>query len=281
MDSPLVSAEWLVMHAARPDLRLIDARFTLGQAQAGFQAYRDGHIPGAVFLDLERDLCGPVRADRRGGRHPLPDPDVLAAKLGALGVGSSHNLVVYDDPSTGQGFYAAHLRWLLRYLGHDQVRVLDGGLPAWVAAGGVLERVIPLHPNARFRPRPRAEMIVDADAVASRSDHSVLIDSRAGARYRGELEPIDPKAGHIPGAINIDWSAGLNENGRWKTSEEQQARFAGLEGELILYCGSGVSACGNLLALELAGMTDAKLYAGSWSDWISQAERPVATGDEP
>ena len=269
------------MHAADPSLRVMDARFTLGQPQAGFQAYRQGHIPGAVFLDLERDLSGPVRPDRRGGRHPLPNPDVLAAKLGALGVGNSHSIVAYDDPSGGQGFYAAHLRWLLQYLGHERVRVLDGGLPAWVAAGGVLETSIPNHQSARFHPQPRPEMIVDANAVAFRSDQTVLIDSRAGARYRGELEPIDPKAGHIPGAINRDWSAGLNADGRWKTAEEQRARFDGLEGELILYCGSGVSACGNLLALELAGVNNAKLYAGSWSDWVSQPERPVATGDEP
>jgi thiosulfate/3-mercaptopyruvate sulfurtransferase len=285
MNSPIKSAEWLLEHQRDNDVRLADTRFMLGQPEAGVAAYRAGHVPGAVFLDLERDLSSPVQPDKKGGRHPLPDPHVLATKLGALGIGDDHLVIAYDDPSTGQGFYAAHLWWLLRYLGHDRVAVLDGGMPAWVGAGGALETASPEHPNSSFTPRVRPEMVVDADFVASREASTVLIDSRAGARYRGEVEPIDPKAGHIPGARNRDWSAGLGADGRWKSSEAQEERFAdlpgGLESDLIVYCGSGVSAAGNLLALEIAGKSGARLYAGSWSDWVSDESRPVATGEEP
>jgi thiosulfate/3-mercaptopyruvate sulfurtransferase len=281
MNSPLVNVDWLLVHHRDADVRVVDARFALGQPDAGMGAYRAGHVPGAVFLDLERDLSSPVRPDKKGGRHPLPDPDVLAAKLGALGIGDDHLVIAYDDPSTGQGFYAAHLWWLLRYLGHDRVAVLDGGLPAWTNAGGRLEIDVPEHPRLIFTPRVRNEMIVNADFVASRDSSTALIDSRAAARYRGEVEPIDPKAGHIPGAINRDWSAGIGPDGRWKSGDEQRARFDGLERDLIVYCGSGVSAIGNLLALEIAGRTNVRLYAGSWSDWISESSRPVAIGDDP
>jgi thiosulfate/3-mercaptopyruvate sulfurtransferase len=281
MNSPLVDVDWLLGHHRDADVRVVDARFALGQPDAGINAYQAEHVPGAVFLDLERDLSGPVRPDKKGGRHPLPDPDVLAAKLGALGIGDDHFVIVYDDPSTGQGFYAAHVWWLLRYLGHDRVAVLDGGLPAWTKVGGTLETDVPKHLTLIFTPRVQNEMIVDADFVGSRDERTVLIDSRAGARYRGEVEPIDPKAGHVPGAVNRDWSAGLTADGRWKSSDEQHARFDGLEGDLVVYCGSGVSATGNLLALEIAGKTDARLYAGSWSDWVSDETRPVAIGEEP
>ncbi len=280
MNSPLVDVDWLLRHHRDADVRVVDARFALGQPGAGINAYRAGHVPGAVFLDLERDLSSPVRPDKKGGRHPLPDPHALAAKLGALGIGGGHFVIAYDDPSTGQGFYAAHAWWLLRYLGHDRVAVLDGGLPAWTNAGGTLETDVPNHPTVSFTPRVRNEMIVDADFVASRDERTVLIDSRAGARYRGEVEPLDPKSGHIPGAVNRDWSAGLTADGRWKSSDEQRARFDGLENDLIVYCGSGVSATGNLLALEIAGKTNARLYAGSWSDWVSDETRPTATGEE-
>jgi thiosulfate/3-mercaptopyruvate sulfurtransferase len=283
--SALVSAQWLLEHHRDADVRVADARFSLGQPDAGITAYRVGHVPGAVFLDLERDLSSPVRPDKKGGRHPLPDPHALAAKLGALGIGDEHLVVAYDDPSAGQGFYAAHLWWLLRYLGHEGVAVLDGGLPAWIGAGGALETASPEHPRSSFTPRVRPEMVVDADFVGARDASTVLIDSRAGARYRGEVEPIDPKAGHIPGARNRDWSAGLEADGRWKSSTAQQGRFAdlpgGLESDLIVYCGSGVSATGNLLALEIAGKSGVRLYAGSWSDWVSDETRPVATGEEP
>lgn len=267
--NPLVSVAWLLENADKPEIRIVDTRFWLGQPQAGLAAYQTGHIPNAIFLDLETDLSGPKRPDGAGGRHPLPDPDTLAQKLSSLGIGSNHHIVAYDDPSTGQGFYAAHLWWLLRYLGHDNVQVLDGGLAAWTAP---LETSPPTFAPSLFSARVRPEMIVDAHAVATRNGRTVLIDSRAPERYRGEVEPLDRKAGHIGGAQNLVWAAAL-EQGFWKSASEQRQRFSGQD--TIVYCGSGVSACANLLALELAGLGGAKLYAGSWSDWVSDDSRPV------
>jgi thiosulfate/3-mercaptopyruvate sulfurtransferase len=262
---------------------VIDARFLLGQPHAGREAFEAGHLPGAIFLDLERDLSGPKRADGRGGRHPLPDPATLAARLSELGIGDEHLVIAYDDPSTGQGFYAAHVWWLLRYLGHERVGVLDGGLPAWRAAGGPLETDARTQPGTTFTPHVRPELLASAEAVTTRAPGATLVDSRAAPRYAGEVEPIDARAGHIPGAINLDWSAGLEPDGRFKTADRQRERFVNLENadEILVYCGSGVSACGNLLALEVAGIAGAKLYAGSWSDWISRPDAPVVTGHEP
>ncbi len=280
-DTPLVSAAWLTQHLENPNLRVVDTRFLLGKPEAGNELYRAGHIPNAAFVDLERDLSATVRPDRVGGRHPLPAPAVLAARLGTLGIGDEHLVIAYDDPGSGQGFYAAHLWWLLRFLGHDAVRVLDGGITAWVAAGGQLEAgTVTLEPTV-FTARPRLEMIVGADDVQQRSSETVLIDSRAAKRYSGELEPLDPVGGHIPGAVNIDWAQGIVDT-QWLEREAQRERFAQVTDaeEIIVYCGSGVSAGGNLLALEIAGVQGAKLYAGSWSDWVSDPQRPVATGSK-
>jgi thiosulfate/3-mercaptopyruvate sulfurtransferase len=269
----LASPTWLLENLHHPNLRIVDCRFTLGQPSAGRTAYESGHIPNAIFLDLETDLSAPKRPDGAGGRHPLPDPSTLAAKLGSLGIGNQHTVIAYDDPSTGQGFYAAHLWWLLRYLGHDAVQVLNGGIAAWM---GELETSIPQHPSAEFIAQPRFEMVVDAATVAT--TNAQLFDARAPERYRGETELLDRKAGHIPGAHNLFWATAL-ENGIWKSPEAQRQRFA-LESaeDAILYCGSGVSACANLLALEVAGLQGAKLYAGSWSDWVSDDSRPVELG---
>ncbi len=279
--SPLVPAAWLLEH--QNSVSLVDVRFALGKPDFGREQYQAGHLPGAVFLDLERDLSSPVRDDRVGGRHPLPDPEKLAGILSNLGIGDSSFVVFYDDPSSGQGFYAAHGWWLLRWLGHDQVAVLDGGLPAWLEAGGQLETGETPTSSATFTLKVRPEMVVDAGQVGSRSSSTALLDSRAAPRYRGEVEPLDWKAGHIPGATNMDWSDGLDSTGKFKTSLEQQERFSKLEDseDVLVYCGSGVSAGANMLALELAGVKNAKLYAGSWSDWVSNPENPVATGDNP
>ncbi len=275
----IVSAEWLNQNIDNANLRILDVRFLLGNANAGHDAYVAGHLPGAIFLDLEKDLSGPVETSKTGGRHPLPKPEVLAEKLGSLGIGNNHSIVCYDDPSTDQGFYAAHAWWLLHYLGHDNVRVLDGGLPAFVRAGGKPVHVVQQFAPTIFKPNVQTHMVVNAQDVMQRDANTVLIDSRAPARYRGEIEPIDPVAGHIPGAINLDWASALNETGEFKNSSSQQERISDLSGtdvsdNAILYCGSGVSACANILAFALAGKT-AKLYAGSWSDWISDAGRAV------
>lgn len=283
-DHALVSAGWLLEHYQNPNIRIVDTRFTLGKPEAGRAAYDAGHIAGAVFIDLERDLSAPVRADRVGGRHPLPDVAKFEEVFGKLGISNGHHVIAYDDPSTGSGFYAAHLWWILRYLGHDNVSVLDGGLPAWIAIDGKMQgRPSPLQPAAAvFHANVRSEMLVDASYVQNRAANAVLIDSRAPERFRGEVEPLDWKAGHIPGAVNRNWAEGLEKDGRWKSREKLQERFSELAAsskpEVIVYCGSGVSAGGNLLALELAGVENVKLYAGSWSDWISDDGRQIATG---
>jgi thiosulfate/3-mercaptopyruvate sulfurtransferase len=279
--SPLVSVDWLL--EPLNVVKLVDVRFALGKPDFGLEAYQAGHLPGAVFLDLERDLSSPVRDDRVGGRHPLPNPEKLGEKLSSLGIGNSSLVVFYDDPSSGQGFYAAHGWWLLRWLGHDNVVVLDGGLPAWLKAGGKLETGTTSTSSTTFTANVRPEMVVNAAQVAARSFSAALLDSRAAPRYRGEVEPLDWKAGHIPGAINMDWSDGLSANGTFKPSLEQQERFSTLENaeEVLVYCGSGVSAGANMLALELAGVKNAKLYAGSWSDWVSNSSNPVAVGIDP
>ncbi len=282
--SPLVSAEWLRDHLHDPDLRVLDCRFDLRDALSGQFAYLTGHVPGAVYVNLETDLSGPVQPGGAGGRHPLPDAQALAARLGELGVGDAHTVVAYDDPRAGGGMFAARAWWLLRWLGHDRVRVLDGGWPAWVAAGADVSDATPEFPPAPFAARPRDAWVASAQAVADRAAGTALLDSRAAPRYRGEVEPLDTKAGHIPGALNADWAGALDEHGFWRPAGEQAARLSALNGrQAIVYCGSGVSAAANLLALAVTGREpgeDTQLYAGSWSDWISDDARPTATGDE-
>lgn len=283
MNSPLITADWLKDHLQDEQLRIVDCRFSLADPQAGRQAYGAGHLLGAVYLDLERDLSGPKREGGAGGRHPLPKPDELATRLGALGIGDESLVVAYDDPPGG-GMFAARLWWLLRWLGHEGVAVLDGGVGAWRQAGGALVAEVPHSPPATFTPRPRPELVTDAAGVAQRGE-AALVDSRAAARYSGAVEPLDRAAGHIPGALNLDWAGALDEEGRFKSAQEQRGRFAAVEGQdAVFYCGSGVSAAVNLLALEVAGRPlgpNTRLYAGSWSDWVSDGGRPVATGTEP
>lgn len=274
---PLVDVDWLRRHLHDPELRLVDCRFSLQDPQAGRQAFLAGHIPGAVFLDLEQDLCAPMRPDRKGGRHPLPDPEALATTLGQAGIGNAHHVVAYDAPPEG-GMFAPYLWWLLRWLGHERVSVLDGGITAWKAAGLPLSRRPTPPPPTLFTPKPHPEWVVDAEFVAHRPEGTVLVDSRAPERYRGEAEPLDPVAGHIPGAVNRYWQEALEPSGRFKPAEAQADRFAGLEGELVVYCGSGISAAVNVLALQLIGKP-ARLYKGSWSDWVSVPGRPVAQGE--
>ncbi|BBH23286.1 thiosulfate sulfurtransferase [Paenibacillus baekrokdamisoli] len=279
-----VTPEWLVKYQndGADSVRIVDCRFLLSDALAGEKAYADGHIEGAVYLDLERELSAPKREDRKGGRHPLPEPTALAAALGHAGISNGTHVVAYDEQG---GAMAARLVWLLRWLGHDGgASILDGGFAAWQTAGYPVSNLQTEVASSEFVPHVNEELVVSADEVRSRlgTNGVVLIDSREAPRYRGEVEPIDPVAGHIPGAINHFWKDGLAPDGTWLSGEEQRARFDGIsqDDEIIVYCGSGVTACPNVFALEAAGFKNVKLYAGSWSDWISYGGNPVATGEE-
>ncbi|MPY67253.1 sulfurtransferase [Deinococcus sp. SDU3-2] len=281
--SPLKTVEWLLEHLHDSRLRVLDCRYALSDPLVGRIAYLEGHVPGAIYADLETDLSGPVRPDGAGGRHPLPEPETLAAWLGSVGVGNDSVVVAYDDPSIGQGFYATRAWWLLRWLGHREVYVLDGGWPAYLAAGGEVSTTEPEYAPTTFTPDVQPGMVATAEDVANRDAGTLLIDARAPARYRGETEPLDRKAGHIPGAVNREWAGALDESGHWRGAEAQAERLGAGDAPTVSSCGSGVSATANLLARELAGVPlgpDNRLYAGSWSDWVSDDARPVATGEE-
>lgn len=274
----LISAAELLEQLGRPNLRVVDARFELMDPAFGANEYAAGHVPGAVHLDLDVDLSS-VPA-RHGGRHPLPDMAKFARRLGELGIGTGSQVVVYDQSGA---MYAARAWWLLRYAGHPAVRYLDGGLAAYLDAGGELTAEVPSFERTTFELQLQPDMVVDVRYVegASGRPEVLVLDARAGERYRGEVEPLDPKAGHIPGAVNRYYQD-AQQNGRFKDGAALKAFLApALEArEVIAYCGSGVSAAHLLLALEEAGVANAKLYAGSWSDWSSYDYLPVATGDE-
>ena len=268
---PLVSAEWLHEHVEDEDLRVIDFRWYL-VGRRGAEEYAKGHIPGAVFVDLD-DVTG-----KGPGRHPLPTGVQFEAAMRGAGVDGSSTVVVYDDVG---GSVAARLWFLLRWFGHERQAVLDGGLQAW---GEPLETSPARTREGSFKAQPPdRSRILDFEGVRSHRGVPV-IDSRAGERYRGEKEPVDPKAGHIPGARNAPFTGNLRDDGTFKSREELRDRFAevGVDTEhgAVVYCGSGVNACHNLLAMELAGVKNVRLYEGSWSDWSSR-DAPVATGSEP
>jgi thiosulfate/3-mercaptopyruvate sulfurtransferase len=275
----IVPVKWLLARLYEPDIIIVDCRFQLGKPESGRNAYEEAHIPGAVYLDLEQDLSGPV--GEHGGRHPLPDVATLAARLGRAGIGNEFRVVAYDDQG---GAMASRLWWLLSYLGHEAVYVMDGGFSAWQTLGLPVSSEQKVIFPKTFVPVPRHEMVADMEEVKAKvgTPGVVVVDSREGPRFRGEVEPIDPVAGHIPGARNLFWAEGRRADGTWKSADEQAARFADLsrDDEIIVYCGSGVSATPNVMALQEAGFKRVKLYAGSWSDWISYTHNPIAVGDE-
>ena len=267
---PLVSAEWLRDHIGDPDVSVIDFRWYL-QGRNGRDEYSRAHIPGAVFVDLEA-----VTGRDGAGRHPLPAALQFEAEMQRAGVNATTNVVAYDDAS---GSVAARLWFLLSWFGHEAEAVLDGGLQAW---GQPLEEEIPSVAAGNFHARqPDRSRVIDFSAVRS-VRHVPILDARAGERYRGENEPIDPKAGHIPGALSSPWMENLGPDGRFKAPAELREHFAalGAEGGAVVYCGSGVNATHDLLAMEVAGLHNGRLYAGSWSDW-SHRDAPVATGKDP
>lgn len=271
----LVTADWVAAHLDAPDVVVFDCRFDLTHPGTGREQYAQGHIPGALYLDLEQDLSRPKQA--HGGRHPLPEIVSFCRKMGALGVDEAVTVVAYDAQ---QGSMAARLWWMLRYLGHDRVRVLDGGWGAWLAGGYPVGRDVRTRAPRTFVPRVRSGALVDIEELRRRRSTAVrLVDSRAPERYRGEVEPLDPVAGHIPDAANLPWNGNVDAQGFLKPVEALQERFADLRedrGEIVVYCGSGVTACVNLLAMAEAGITNARLYLGGWSDWCSYQENPVA-----
>lgn len=273
----LISAETLATQRQNPELRVMDCRFNLLQRDAGRQQYLEAHIPGAVYAHLDDDLAAP--ATETSGRHPLPDPDVLAGFFGRMGIDTHTQVVVYDDMS---GVIAARAWWLLRWLGHERVAVLDGGLARWrelglpTEAGGVVVAAV------EFQGAPRAGIVIDTDEVVAGLG-TALVDARESARFRGEHEPLDPVAGHVPGARNLPCSLNTREDGTWKSREELRQLWSetlpgGLDAAFGVMCGSGITACQLVLSSLLAGIGEPRIYIGSWSEWIRDPGRPVARG---
>ncbi|BAN25878.1 sulfurtransferase [Caballeronia insecticola] len=281
----LISATNLAerLAAAPGSVLVFDCRFDLAAPQSGEAAYAQGHIPGAHYLHLDRDLSGGKTGTN--GRHPLPERAALVAKLASFGLNEGQQVVAYDAQG---GMYAARLWWLLRWLGHDSVAVLDGGLAAWEAAGKPLDAAVPPKTQGTFKAAAPLQVTIDAQAIErsiGTRDH-LLIDARAADRYRGENETLDPVGGHIPGALNHFFKENLTAEGRFKTAHELREAFGSLIGatqpdRIVLQCGSGVTACHNALAMEIAGLHGAALYPGSWSEWSADPGRPVATGPKP
>jgi thiosulfate/3-mercaptopyruvate sulfurtransferase len=262
-----------------PAVRVVDCRHDLADPEAGPRAYAAGHIPGAVFAHVDRDLSAPVTAET--GRHPLPDPDEFVAWCRRAGIGRATTVVAYDDVG---GAYAARLWWLLRDHGHADVRLLDGGLPAWTATGGTLSTDMPRPMAGDFDGRPG--QMPRATAKDLEANGLRILDARAPERYRGQTEPIDAKAGHIPGARNAPFTDNLNKDGTFLAARDLRRVYGTLveaadAADVVAYCGSGVTACLAVLAMEEAGLGTARMYAGSWSHWIRDDARPVRTGPDP
>jgi thiosulfate/3-mercaptopyruvate sulfurtransferase len=276
----LVSGLWLAEHLKEPDLRVIDFRWDYdhqtGEGRSARPAYEAAHIPGAAFVDLEAEVTGQQPGQ---GRHPLPTPEAFQQAMRTAGIARESRVVVYDDHGA---FSAARLWWLLQYFGHDATAVLDGGLQAWP---GPLTSGIEEIPEGDFVAVPRPDLRLDYDQVRHLADGVLLLDARRLERYLGDAEPIEVRSGHIPGARSAYWRDNLTPEGRFKNPEELRRRFiqAGAqEGRhVVAYCGSGISACHDLLALEVAGLGRGRLYPGSWSDWSSRPDAPIATGEDP
>ena len=256
---------------------VLDVRWRLA-GPPGLQSYREGHIPGAVFTDLDRDVAG---RPGPGGRHPLPDPAAFQAAMRAAGVSQDRGVVVYDD---GDSTAAARGWWMLRYFGHQEARILDGGYRAWTGAGLPVTGAEPAPAAGDFTARPGGMPVLDVDGAQRAAQAGLLLDARAGERYRGEREHVDPVAGHIPGAVSAPTADNVTADGTFRDPDELAARFASFGavadagGSVAVYCGSGVTAAHEVFALALTGIP-AALYVGSWSNWITDPSRPVATGD--
>ncbi len=280
--SPLIEPEVLATLLNDPRVIIIDCRFTLGQADAdfGYKCYLQGHIPSARYLDLEKDLSAPVIAGKTS-RHPLPTSGDFAQLLQKLGVCSDSHVVVYDD---GGHAMAARAWWQLRWIGVEKVQVLHGGVKSWLGGKYPSTTEKPEINPSQFKANPQNQMLVTAQQVEDQLKNSVfqLVDARAHERFAGEVEPLDNRAGHIPGAICRPFLENMDESGSFLSPEQLKQAFSNLSDsglEMVHYCGSGVTACHNILAMEYAGIKNTKLYAGSWSEWITVTSRPIAKGD--
>jgi thiosulfate/3-mercaptopyruvate sulfurtransferase len=274
----LVSVPDLAAHLDDPDWVVCDCRHDLADTESGRRAYATAHIPGARFVHLDEDLSGPKTG--ANGRHPLPDPAVFCKRLGALGIDDKKQVVAYDASG---GYYAARLWWMLRWVGHLRGAVLDGGWNAWIKSGHPVTAEAPTFRAAVFHARPQPQSAVDAAFVAAHLGQPglCLVDARSADRFRGENETLDPVGGHIPGALNRFFRHNLGETGRFKPPSELRQEFSELLGargpECVVHqCGSGVTACHNLLAMEIAGLAGSRLYPGSWSEWCADPARPIA-----
>lgn len=269
LDSALVETSWLAENLENPLIKIVDCRFQLNQPDWGERQYQQGHIPGAFYLNLDKDLSSPI--GRHGGRHPLPNLEKISETLTSIGITSGETWVIaYDDSRFA---FASRLWWLLRYLGHERVALLQGGWSAWQRDRYPISQEIPVASLGRFIARPQPDWIVDIETVRAKQYEpaTVLVDSRERDRYLGEREPIDPIAGHIPGAVCLPWLEVTDEQGYALPPAMQQRRWADYPQieDVIVYCGSGVTACVNLFSMAIAGLPLAKLYPGGWSDWCS------------
>lgn len=280
----LISAQQLaaLLQDQPPEILLLDCRYALTDPTAGAAAYAQAHIPGAIHADLGKQLSGTASSDGKGGRNPLPEPQVFAKAMAALGARDDSLVVAYD---AGESVFAARLWWLMRWIGHDKVCVLDGGLQAWVDAGGELVADQPTLVPGKLSVRASALQTVSYAQVLANieAQERVVLDARAADRYRGENETMDPIGGRIPGARNRPYKDNLDASGRFKPAEQLRSEFQAILGDtpasqIIHQCGSGVSACHNLLAMNVAGFGDSTLYPGSWSEWSRQADAPIARG---
>jgi thiosulfate/3-mercaptopyruvate sulfurtransferase len=279
MEKNLVTTAELAQHLSDPDWIIFDVRHELGDIEKGRRAYAAGHIPGAYFLHLDEDLAGPKNG--RNGRHPLPDPAAFAAKINDRGVAPGKQVVIYDDLG---GNFAVRLWWMLKWLGHDRVAILDGEWPLWEKEGRPISTEVPALRKGNFVARPGLGATVDAAFLERFHDDSSikLLDARAPERFAGLKEPIDPVPGHIPGAVNRFWQKNLDADGRFKSPQQLLQEFdemlAGASPQSVVHsCGSGVTACHNMIAMAVAGLPMGRLYPGSWSEWCSDPSRPVAT----
>ncbi|MCQ4088337.1 sulfurtransferase [Saccharibacillus sp. JS10] len=312
----IVSPKWLLARLYEPEQTIVDCRYIFGQPDAGREAFEKEHIPGAIYMDLDKDLSAPLA--QHGGRFPLPEPEEFAAKLAKAGISNDTRVIVYDEEG---GMFGARLWWMLRWIGHEKVAVLDRGLKGWKEADFIVDNKQAVRVPATFVPNVQHHLVTDVNEVQRivgtikaeqivegveeqiAAEHGevpvqdietsatsnkatfftpVLIDSRSHDRYLGEKEPIDRVGGHIPGAINFFWMDLFNEDGSYKSKEQLEKHFESVDkdAEIVVYCAAGMSATPNILALEEAGYSRVRLYPGSWSDWISYDDNPIGTGEE-